>query len=177
MFDLFKKKLKYINTPKGKPKCVQTVNFIGKGKIECGKKVQFGYFPSPDFDMKSYIEARKKSAQIYIGNNTIINNHSSIICNSTKIEIGKNCIIGINFQCYDSDFHNLSASGREKHEPFKDYPVKIGDNVFIGNNVIILKGVTIGDNSVIGAGSVVTKSFENNSIIAGNPAVFIKNVD
>lgn len=171
MFDLFKKKLKYLNTPKGKPKCIQTVNFTGKGRIECGKKVQFGYFPSPDFDMKSYIEARKKTAHIYIGDNTVINNHSSIICNSTKIEIGKKCIIGINFQCYDNDFHNLSATGREKHEPFKDYPVKIGDNV------IILKGVTIGDNSVIGASSVVTKSCENNSIIAGNPAVFIKNIN
>lgn len=176
MFDIFKK-FKYFNFPSGKPKCVQPVDFVGKGKIECGKKVQFGYFPSPDFHNRSYIEARRKTAHIMINDNTVINNHSSIICNSTKIEIGKKCIIGINFQCYDSDFHNISAAGRMKHEPFLDMPIKIGDNVFIGNNVIILKGVTIGDNSVIGAGSVVTKSCDNNSIIAGNPAVFIKIID
>lgn len=49
-------------------------------------------------------------------------------------------------------------------------PVKIGNNVFIGRNAIILKGVTINDNVIIGAGAIVSKDCEPNSVYAGNPA-------
>ena len=180
LFDLFKKhkkRKKYLNYPESYSCSSNEVEFWGKGRIECGKDVQFGCFPSPDFRLKSYVEARCSEAAVKIGDGTVINNHSSIICRSTTIEIGKKCVIGTNFQCYDSDFHNLSALGREEHKPFEDSPVKISNNVFIGNNVIILKGVTIGENSVIGAGSVVTKSCESDSVYAGNPAKFIKKIE
>src|SRR5438477_1526329 len=53
-------------------------------------------------------------------------------------------------------------------------PVKISDNVWIGMNAIILKGVTIGENSVVAAGAVVTKSVPANCIVAGNPAAVVK---
>ena len=53
-------------------------------------------------------------------------------------------------------------------------PVKIADNVWIGMNAIILKGVTIGENSVVAAGAVVTKSVPANTVVAGNPAVVVK---
>jgi len=56
----------------------------------------------------------------------------------------------------------------------KTAPVKIGDNVWIGMNAVILKGVTIGENSVVAAGAVVTKSIPANTIVAGNPAVTVK---
>ena len=55
--------------------------------------------------------------------------------------------------------------------------VKIGNNVFIGMNAIITRGVTIGDNVIIGAGSVVTKDCESNSVYAGNPARRIMSVE
>jgi acetyltransferase-like isoleucine patch superfamily enzyme len=56
----------------------------------------------------------------------------------------------------------------------KTAPVKIADNVWIGMNAVILKGVTIGENSVVAAGSVVTKTVEPNTVVAGNPAVVVK---
>ena len=67
--------------------------------------------------------------------------------------------------------------------PFrKDYPtleitkpIVIGNNVFIGTRAIIMPGVVIGDNSIIAAGSIVTKSFPANSLIAGVPGKVIKN--
>lgn len=56
-------------------------------------------------------------------------------------------------------------------------PVKIGNNVFIGMNSVITRGVTIGDNVVIGAGSVVTGNCENDSVYAGSPARRIMSID
>ena len=56
-------------------------------------------------------------------------------------------------------------------------PIAVGDNVYIGNNVILLPGVTIGSNVIIGAGAVVTKSIPDNSVAAGVPARVIKTTD
>lgn len=56
-------------------------------------------------------------------------------------------------------------------------PITVGDNVYIGNNVIILPGVTIGNNVVIGAGAVVTKNIPDNSVAVGVPARVIKTAD
>jgi acetyltransferase-like isoleucine patch superfamily enzyme len=55
-----------------------------------------------------------------------------------------------------------------------DADVNIGKNVFVGLNVIILKGVSIGDNSMIAAGSVVNKSIPDNCLAAGIPAIVVK---
>jgi acetyltransferase-like isoleucine patch superfamily enzyme len=52
--------------------------------------------------------------------------------------------------------------------------VRIANNVWIGMNAVILKGVTIGENSVVAAGSVVTKNVEPNTVVAGNPAQVVK---
>ena len=54
------------------------------------------------------------------------------------------------------------------------FPVKIGNGVWIGSNVVVLPGVTIGDNTVIGAGSVVTKDIPANVVAVGNPCKVLR---
>lgn len=56
-------------------------------------------------------------------------------------------------------------------------PIVVGDNVYFGNNVIVLPGVTIGSNVVIGAGAVVTKDIPDNCVAAGVPARVIKTAE
>lgn len=161
----------------GKPVLNQSALFIGKGKIEFGENVHIGYFPSPYFySTYAHIEARNDTAKILIGNNTYISNNVCIIADKSEISIGADCRIGANFCCFDSDFHAISAKNRDNPQFIISKPVKIGNHVFIGQNVTVLKGVEIGNNVVIGSGAVVTKSFPDNVIVGGNPAQIIKEI-
>lgn len=121
-----------------------------------------------------------------IGDFTLLN--GALIMAEDKIDIGSHCLISWNVGIADSDFHPLEPAQRlidaQALAPFfkdrpprpklKTVPVKIGDNVWIGMNATILKGVIIGENSVVAAGSVVTKSVPPNTVVAGNPAVAVK---
>jgi acetyltransferase-like isoleucine patch superfamily enzyme len=121
-----------------------------------------------------------------IGDFTLLN--GALIMAEDKIDIGSHCLISWNVGIADSDFHPLEPAQRlidaQALAPFfkdrpprpklKTAPVIISDNVWIGMNATILKGVTIGENSVVAAGSVVTKSVPPNTVVAGNPAVAVK---
>jgi acetyltransferase-like isoleucine patch superfamily enzyme len=100
-----------------------------------------------------------------------------VISSRSGVKIGRHCNIGGNVRIYDHDFHTLDAEVRRGPRGCDDCatkPIIIGDDVFIGANAMILKGVTIDDRAVIGAGSVVTKDVPSDCIAAGNPAVIIK---
>lgn len=121
---------------------------------------------------------------IEIGDNTMIN--GACIVSYKNVKIGKNCQVASSVLISDTDFHPIDSKTREsqvegRHFSFdmvKKEEIKIGDNVWIGWNCTILKGVQIGANSVIGAGSVVLKwIYPNNSLIAGNLAKVVKVLD
>ncbi len=93
------------------------------------------------------------------------------------IDIGQRVVVGANVTIVDTDFHPLDPAERERDMLAGEHrPVRIEDDVFIGMNSIILKGVTIGRGSVIGAGSVVTRDIPADSVAAGNPAGVIRPV-
>jgi acetyltransferase-like isoleucine patch superfamily enzyme len=158
----------------GKPKYRQPVQLIGKGEIGFGLNVTLGYFPSPYFyNGYIYIEARNQKTKIIIGDNVYINNNCVLIGEGEGIEIGSNTLIGTNCEIIDSDFHDLNADkfiGRK----VKTSKVIVGKNVFIGNNVKIMKGVIIGDNAVVANGSVITKNVDSNSVVGGNPMKILR---
>lgn len=108
-----------------------------------------------------------KKSEILIGNNS---GGSGIILLAAKlIKIGNNVLIGAHTMIIDNDFHHSDPGKRHETEDIPTRPIIIEDNVFIGTNCMILKGITIGQNSVIGANSVVVTSIPTNSIAIGNP--------
>lgn len=111
---------------------------------------------------------------ISIGENFFAN-FNLVILDEGKVTIGNNAFIGPNVSIYTA-CHPLEPEPRNTGAQWAK-PVTIGDNVWIGGGVTILPGVTIGDNCVIGAGSVVTKDVASGTLVAGNPARFIKTID
>lgn len=161
----------------GRVKCLQPTVFLGKGKIEFGKNNVLGYNPSPFFYSGScHVESRADDATIVVGDNNHINNNFVVIAEHGKVEIGSDCLIGVGVSIFNSDFHPIRIADRHKVTQ-RSRDVRIGDNVFIGNDVTILKGVTIGDNAVIANGSVVREDVLPNTIVMGNPAKFYKKID
>lgn len=157
----------------GHPNRFHPLLLRGKGKIVFGANVQIGVINSPNFySHYTYLEARNSNSEIVIGNDVSINNSFSAIAFS-KIEIGNNVLVGVNCSIIDTDGHDLNPDFRTTGMP-KISSVCIEDNVFLGSNVTVLKGVTIGKNSVIANGAVVTQSIPENSIAAGNPAKVIQ---
>lgn len=109
---------------------------------------------------------------ISIGKNVFINSCCHFQ-DQGGITIGNNVLIGHNVVIATLN-HNPNPKLRASILP---KPVKIGDNVWIGANVTILPGVIVGNGAIIGAGAVVTKDVKENTLVAGNPARFIKEVN
>jgi len=155
----------------GKPTLFQPLQTAGVGQICFSGQVKIGVFPSPlFFSTYAYLEARNTSAQICIGDGTWINNGFIAIAEHTSISIGRRVLIGTSVEIFDSDFHGIHVDDRMRSLAEWARPVVIEDDVFLGSNVRVLKGVTIGRGSVIANSSIVTKDIPPGVVAGGNPA-------
>jgi acetyltransferase-like isoleucine patch superfamily enzyme len=154
----------------GRPVRMQPVLFLGPGAVVLGRDVQFGWPNSPLFYTGyCHVEAGHPDAVIELGDHSEFNNNLMIKSEGAGIRVGRDGLFGAHIEIFDSNFHDLDP--RRRHGgTVRKAPVDIGDNVFVGMGVRVLKGVTIGADSVIGAGSVVTSSIPAGVIAAGNPA-------
>lgn len=111
---------------------------------------------------------------IEIGENFYMN-VNCVILDGAKVVFGDNVFIAPNCGFYSAG-HPLDVEQRNKGLEYA-YPIRIGNNVWIGAGVSVLLGVSIGDNSVIGAGSVVNKDIPSGVLAVGNPCKVIRELD
>lgn len=95
------------------------------------------------------------------------------ISSASEIIIGDSCMIASGAYITDCDWHGIY----NRISLGKRMPVRIEENVWIGDSAIVCKGVTIGVNSIVGAGAVVVNSVPPNVVVAGNPARVVKPLD
>lgn len=123
--------------------------------------------------------------EIQIGNHCFIGTDTKI-WSAKKITIGNRVLISHNVNIHDNNSHSLDhklrhedfihilASGLQKTNNLREAEINIGDDVWIGFNCIILKGVKIGKCAIIGAGTTIIKDVPDYAVVAGNPARIIK---
>ena len=154
-------------------------NEIIKWKHQVCKRISIGKSPTFEGKMKIMVDSSSNivignrlhirgpfylkallGGKIEIGDECFFNHNCSITC-MDKVKIGSYCKFGNNLVIVDHD-HNF------KHQTNEEYvsdSIQIGNNVWIGANVTILKGISIGDNCVIAAGSIVRKSIPGNTVL------------
>ena len=142
------------------------VHFLGQGCLILEENVSLGYPWAGSITLPILFEPREREAVIRIGQGTAIVNGSEFIARSS-ITIGANCRIGARCSFLDSDFHGLKPD--QRHTPGLTAPIVIENNVWFGNEAMVLKGVHIGQDAVIGARCVITKHVPAGSIVVGNP--------
>ncbi|EHK91550.1 sugar O-acetyltransferase [Aggregatibacter actinomycetemcomitans] len=113
-------------------------------------------------------------SNIKVGKNFFANYHCTILDNA-PVTIGDDVMFAPNVSLYTVGHPvdpELRLAGWEQA-----LPITIGNNVWLGGNVVVLGGVTIGDNAVIAAGSVVTKDIPANTVAVGSPCRVVRQVN
>ncbi|UCF09937.1 MAG: sugar O-acetyltransferase [Candidatus Bipolaricaulota bacterium] len=114
------------------------------------------------------------------GKNTHVGDHSylnfsCIVLDNNEVRIGSRVMIGPAVQIYTAA-HPLQVASRNRGQEVAK-PVTIGDDVWIGGGAVLLPGVTVGRSAVVGAGAVVTRSVPASTVVAGNPARVIREIE
>lgn len=123
---------------------------------------------------RTIIITRTPEATIEIGEDVGIS--GATIYARKSIKIGAGTLIGANTKILDNDFHPIDLESRRKDikEEIRAKEIVIGNDCFVGCNVIILKGTVLGEGCVVGAGAVVSGKFESGSVIVGNPGRVVR---
>lgn len=111
---------------------------------------------------------------VIIGHNTYITGKTHIACiEGKKVTIGERCLFSNDITFRTGDSHSILDMSGKRVNPAED--ITIGDHVWIGQQVVILKGANVGSNSIVGTRALLTgKTFEGNTVIGGSPAKVIK---
>ena len=141
------------------------------------KSLDGGKFLTTGYGCRFDLIGNKKT--LFVGDNCEMGDMTHIVAYE-KVEIGDNVLIAS--KCFISDTNHGVYKGQNPDSPITEpnkrklvsSPVKIGNNVWIGENVVILAGAQIGDGCIIGANSVVSKETPAGSIVAGVPGRVIK---
>lgn len=169
-----------INTRNLKLKSWGTIRSKGKGRLGLGMPETADFFESKDpsyLDNRGVINMGNQSritntfrlinkGEINIGEFSYIN-PNAVIRIDKGLTIGNHCAISWNCTFMDTNAHKINGEDVPKE-------IYIGNNVWIGAHVMVLKGAVIGNNCIVAAGSVVTGKFADNVLIGGVPAKVIK---
>lgn len=144
---------------------------VGSGRIRLGKNVEFAGKIDIGFSNRHHADP-----EFTVGDDTFLG-HACVFNIARSIRIGNHCLIAGDVRIADFDGHPVDAARRRAKETTPAaaiHPVVLEDDVWVGRNVLILKGVTIGARSIIGAGAVVAKDVPPDVVAAGNPARIVK---
>jgi maltose O-acetyltransferase len=111
---------------------------------------------------------------IHLGDHVFLNVLCTIL-DCSEVRVGNHVMIGPGVQIYTAA-HDLRAEARNQGWEVAK-PIVIEDNVWLGGSAILLPGVRVGRNAVVGAGAVVSRDVPANTVVAGNPARVIREIE
>ncbi len=144
---------------------------MGHGQLIIKSRVHLSGKPSIFF-----CNSVEDKPTLTIGDGTFVG-HNVLLAAALRIEIGRHCLIAPDVSIRDYDGHPVDAALRRERAPITAddiRPVRIGDDVWLGFRVQVMKGVTVGNRSIVAANSVVTKDVPPDCVVAGNPARIVK---
>ena len=146
---------------------------VGTGRIVIGEGVRLSGKSTFTFGQPC-----PEQPELVIGDRSFIG-HDCGFNIGRSVRIGRFCLLASRVLVFDMDGHTVDAGKRRSGEPQPVEtiaPVIIGDDVWIGNGAVILKGVSVGDRAIIAARSVVTRDVPSDTVVAGNPARVVKHL-
>ena len=158
-------RLRSVQSVGKKPRVYGSIAVNNWGKMRIGDNVQI-ISDISTVELSTFLDGKLR-----IGNHVFINRGTSIVA-VKQVTIGNDCHIGTDVSIMDNSFHRLEPERR--NEMPASQTVTIGDQVWLGNRVMVMPGVTIGRGSAIGAGSIVTQDIPERSLAVGIPAKVIR---